>query len=179
MAVKIKSVGGVGLQNALKQLQQKVGEGAHVRVGFLEGSAEGDIPTAQIAAWNEFGTKTAPPRPFMRNTVAHNKDGWGKLLEASLKATGYQTNAALAMAGEKMVGQMQKEITATGEPANAPLTNLLKDRFPMGGYTTEDFLQAIKDLKKGATAPAGKPLVWSGNMLDSVASEVKGGPDES
>jgi hypothetical protein len=57
------------------------------------------------------------------------------------------------------------------------LTNILKDRFPKGGYTKDEFLQAVKDLKHGATAPPGRPLVWSGDMLDAAAYDVKDGPE--
>ncbi|QEO17850.1 HK97-gp10 family putative phage morphogenesis protein [Acetobacter vaccinii] len=178
MAVKIKSVGGVGLANALKQLQEKLGQGAHLRSGFLEDATYPDgTPVAQVAFWDEFGTKTAPPRPFMRNAIAHNKGEWGKLMEAALKATGYNVDQALALCGEKITDQVKEEIVSFSEPENAMLTNILKDRFPMGDYTKDDFLQAVRDLKDGATAPAGKPLVWSGVMLNSAAYDVKDGPE--
>lgn len=42
----------------------------------------------------------------------------------------------------------------------------------MGGQTFDDVLKARYDISKGATAPAGKPLVQSGNMLNSVDYKV-------
>lgn len=178
MAVKIKSVGGVGLQNALKQLQEKLGQGAHVRSGFLEGATYPDgTPVAQVAYWDEYGTKTAPSRPFMRTAIANNKGDWGRLMGAALKATGYNVDQALALVGDKITDQVKEEIVSFTAPENAMLTNILKDRFPKGGYTKDEFLQAVKDLKHGATAPPGKPLVWSGDMLDAAAYDVKNGPE--
>ncbi|CEF54621.1 HK97-gp10 family putative phage morphogenesis protein [Acetobacter ghanensis] len=178
MAVKIKSVGGVGLENALKQLQEKIGQGAHVRSGFLENATYPDgTPVAQVAYWDEYGTKTAPPRPFMRTAIANNKGDWGRLMGAVLKATGYNVNQALALVGEKITDQVKQEIVSFTAPENSMLTNILKERFPTGDYTKDDFLKAVSDLKHGATASPGKPLVWSGVMLNSAAYDVKEGPE--
>lgn len=178
MAVKIKSVGGVGYKNAIDQLQKKLGQGAHTRSGFLENATYPDgTPVAQVAYWDEFGTRTAPPRSFMRNTIANNKANWGKLMEAALKATGYNVDQALALCGEKITDQIKREIVSFSAPENSMLTNILKERFPKGGYTKDDFLKAVYDLKAGATAGPGKPLVWSGDMLNSAASDVKDGPE--
>ena len=172
----MKSTGGPGWRAAIARLKKKVEDGAHVQVGFLEGETYPDgTPVAQVASWNEFGTKTAPPRPFMRNTIANNKDKWPALMAAALKASDLDAKKAMAMCGEKMVAQMRDEIVSMDAPANAPLTNLLKDRFPTGDYTKDDFLQAVSDLEAGASAPAGKPLVWSGQLLRSVEYEVKDG----
>ncbi|NSL91710.1 HK97-gp10 family putative phage morphogenesis protein [Acetobacter syzygii] len=178
MAVKIS--GGDKMRAALEKLSQKVKSGAHVRVGFLEGETYPDgTSVAQVAAWNEFGTLTADPRPFMRNTVTNNSGGWGIALGAALEETDFDAKKALNATGMIIAGQVRDEISALDTPPNAPLTNLLKDRFPTGDYTTEDFLKAVHDLKNGVTAPAAKPLVWSGRMRNSVKHEVKDGADES
>lgn len=180
MAVNIKSVGGVGLQNALKQLQEKLGQGAHVRVGFLEGTEEDHKPTATIAAYNEFGTSTSPPRPFMRKTVADHKDGWGKMLGKALKSSGYSVDQALVACGETMKDQMENVINDYNDPStpNSPVTNLLKDRFPVRDRMTEkDVWKAMQDVKKGKTAPPGSQLVWSDQMKNSVAYDIKDGPE--
>ncbi|QHC34153.1 hypothetical protein [Komagataeibacter xylinus] len=172
--------GGSKLKAALEKLSQKVKDGGHVRVGFLEGKSYPDgTPVAQVAAWNEFGTKTAPPRPFMRNTISAHSEQWGDALSAALKSTDYDAKKSLEVVGMVIEGQIRDEISNLNDPPNAPLTNLLKDRFPRGDYSTEDFLQAVHDLKNGETAPEGKPLVWSGLMRQDVSHEVKDGPDES
>lgn len=177
----MKSTGGPGWEAAIAALQKKVAQGAHVNVGFLAGDEEGkhQLPTATIAAFNEFGTTTSPPRPFMRNAIAENKDGWPKLMAAALIATDYDVDKALGMVGKKIKDQIVKEIESFAEPANSPLTSLLKDRFPVPDrMTVADVWKAMKDVREGVTAPPGKPLIWSGQMRDSVAFEVKDGADE-
>ncbi|GAN86346.1 HK97-gp10 family putative phage morphogenesis protein [Komagataeibacter intermedius] len=174
--------GGSKLKAALNKLSQKVKDGGHVRVGYLEGAKYDDekhTPVAQVAAWDEFGTPTAPPRPFMRDTIAKHSDQWGDGLGKALKATDYDVNRALAGVGSIIVGQIIDQIDEGSYQPNAPLTNLLKDRFPKGDYSTEDFLKAVHDLKNGADAPEGTPLNWSDRMRNSTAYEVKDGPDES
>ncbi len=91
---------------------------------------------------------TIPARPFMRDTIAHNKDEWGAEMGAALKASGYNAHNALNIVGEKIADQMKAEIKAFGEAGgNAPST--------------------IR--KKGFDAP----LVDTGHMRDSVSYEVK------
>ncbi|GAN72113.1 hypothetical protein ASY01nite_13990 [Acetobacter syzygii] len=179
MAVKIS--GGDKMRAALEKLSQKVKSGATVEVGFFDKSQpyKKGASVPQVATWTEFGTATAPPRPFMRNTIANNSGDWGAELEVALKGADFDAKKALARVGMVIEGQIRDEIAALDAPPNAPLTNLLKDRFPTGSYTTEDFLKAVHDLKKGATAPPGKPLVWSGKLFRDVASQVKDGTDES
>lgn len=89
-----------------------------------------------------------PPRPFMRNTIANNKDGWGEEMGKALKKSGYNAYNALNMVGEKITDQMKGEIKAFGEAGgNAPSTIRKK------GFDT--------------------PLVDTGHMRDSVSYEVK------
>lgn len=94
--------------------------------GFLQGKQKFAGPVAQVAFWNEFGTKRSPPRPFMRHTVASKSPRWGVALGAALKATNYDTRAALAMLGEKIQGQMRESIQNWTTPANSKLTRELK-----------------------------------------------------
>lgn len=181
MARNVKISGGGKLKAALANLSQKVKDGAHVRVGYLEGATYDDekhTPVAQVAAWDEFGTATAPPRPFMRPTIAQHQDGWGKALGSALNQTDFDVDRALAGTGAIMASQIVDQIDATTSPANAPLTNLLKDRFPKGDYTRDDFLKAVHDLAAGAQAPLGQPLNWSGRMRNSVSYEVKPSSEE-
>lgn len=171
----LKSNGGPGWQAAIARLQQKVEKGTQVSVGFFDNATYPDgTSVAQVAAWNEFGTNTSPPRPFMRNAVADNKAGWPKLMAETLKEANYDVDKALALCGERIGAQIQQAIITIDGPANSPLTNLLKWRFPKGGYSTKDFLKAIHDIEKEKTAKNGKPLVWSGLMLQSVSYEIKG-----
>lgn len=93
---------------------------------FLRGKKKFAGPVAQVAFWNEFGTKRSPPRPFMRHTVASKSGRWGVALGHALKHTDYDTRTALAMLGEKIQGQMRESIANWTEPANSKTTRELK-----------------------------------------------------
>lgn len=174
VAVKTTVTGGRRAAAIIKAIGNKL-SGKHVRVGFLESAkypaarTRGRspnrktvqvpvIPVAQVAFWNNFGTKKSPPRPFFNNMIAKNSPRWGDATGQILKAHDYDIDTTLGLMGQLMQGQLQQEIIDTNAPPNAP-------------YTI--------DQKNGAT----KVLVDSGVMLGSVspsatAYEVKEGVSE-
>lgn len=161
---------------AIKALVDKLGKASEVRVGFLENATYPDgTPVAMVAALNNFGAPGAgiPPRPFFSNMIADKSPGWGEQFAAVLAASDNDADKALDLMGEGMAGQLREAIVHTNGPANSPVTDLLKQRFPMGGQTFADVQQARRDVAAGETAPAGKPLVWTGNLLASVDKEVR------
>lgn len=165
--------GGDKLRKALDDLAKKVARGGTVEAGVLEDATYPDgTPVAQVAQWNEFGTKSAPPRPFMRQTINDNQDKWGGDLAKALKATDYEAEKALGIVGERIASQIRDTIREGDFAPNSDLTNLLKDRYPKGDYGTAEFLKAVSDLKNGARGADGKPLVWSGQLLNSIRSQV-------
>ena len=93
---------------------------------FLQGKPKFAGPVAQVAFWNEFGTKRAPPRPFMRHTVASKSPRWGNLLGAALKSHNYDYRRALDQVGDKIASQMRETITNWQDPPNSKLTRELK-----------------------------------------------------
>jgi hypothetical protein len=143
-----KIIGGKKMHLALGALEQKITSGGVLRVGFLEGSKD---PTgtsnAQKAFWNEFGTRSAPPRPFFRTTIAQQSKDWGKKLGAALKATNYDGPQALGLLGQSMRDDVENSIAQWSTPGNAPST--------------------VK--RKGFD----KPLVDKGDMQRAVDYEVK------
>lgn len=152
------------------------GQYSEVRVGFLEDAKYPDgTPVAQVAAWNNFGAPGAgiPARPFFTRMVQEKGGEWGEAFAGALKMADGDTDKALELMGVKIAGQLRDAIEALRDPANSPVTDLLKQRFPKGGQTFEDVLQARRDVASGVTAPAGKPLVWSGHLLQSVDFEVR------
>lgn len=168
--------GGAALEAKLAELSKKVSNASTVEVGFLEDATYPDgTPVALVAAANNFGapSRGIPPRPFFTNMIKQHGGEWGDQVGELLARTGFDAQASLDLMGEHIEGQLRDSIIATSEPANSPVTNLLKQRFPMGGQTFADVLQARSDVANGATAPAGKPLVHSGFMLGSVSREVK------
>lgn len=169
--------GGNKLKKKLAEIARKLGGRKQVRVGFLEGATYPDgTSVPMVAAIQEFGAPAVgiPPRPYFRTMVAEKEPGWGKATAACLKASGMDAKKALALMGEGISGQLRQSIEEFEAVPNSPVTNLLKQRFPTGdGVTFGDVQQARADVAEGATAPAGKPLVWSGHLLASVDYEVK------
>ena len=152
------------------------GKYTEVRVGFLEDAKYPDgTPVAQVAAWNNFGAPGAgiPARPFFTRMVQEKGGEWGEAFAEALKEAGGDTDKALGLMGVKISGQLMDSIESLKEPENSPVTKLLHSRFPKGGYTFEDVLQARRDIANGAAAPDKNPLVWTGTMLDSVNFEVR------
>ncbi len=97
-------------------------------MNFLEGKPKFDGPVAQVAAWNEFGTKSSPPRPFMRNTVASKSPRWGNGLGQALRRHDYDVHRALDDVGQTVQGQMQETIINWSDPPNSKLTAELKGK---------------------------------------------------
>lgn len=172
----ISLTGGDRLQAKLDELAAKLSRGGTLRVGFLEGQTYNNGQSvATVAVINNFGAPAAgiPARPFFTNWIKKYSETWGRGLEAQLKRFDYDLHAAFTVTGAVMVGQLQQEITDTNSPANSPVTDLLKQRFPMhDGMTFDDVQKARDDVAAGETAPAGKPLVWSGVMRQSVNFEI-------
>lgn len=110
------------------------GKKARVLVGITEETGGqqhqvGDPTTVlQIAIWNEFGTKYAPARPFLRGWFdnAENKARAEKWLAALMPSviSGKRTKEqVLDILGFKIVGEIQKTMTGPGiPPPNAEST---------------------------------------------------------
>lgn len=154
----------------------KVADGdPHVNVGFFDNAEyPNGTNVATVAYWMEKGTKSSKPRPFMHKAIDDNQKVWKQTLFKALKDTDGNVSAALHMLGSEMMADIQEAISKGTFKPNSPLTNLLKDRYPSGDYTDEQFLKAVHDVKAGeVNAPPGKPLVWSGRLLQSVTFQVE------
>lgn len=98
-----------------------------VDVGFFPQHIhpEAGVPVATVAAWNEFGANgvhPVPPRPFMRYSVENFSAEWADIIKLSLKATKYDSKAALTAVGQLAVMRIQAVIKAWSAPPNAPST---------------------------------------------------------
>lgn len=161
--------GGQRIEEALRAIGARIGKAREVRVGFLEPEA------ATIAALNNFGAPGAgiPPRPFFSDMVDAKSPGWGDQFGKVLKSTGNDSSLALDLMGASIAGQLREAIENFTEVPNSPVTDLLKNRFPMrDNMTFADVQKARNDVANGKVAPPGKPLVWTGHMLRSVDQEV-------
>jgi hypothetical protein len=133
-----------------------------IKIGFVKGLGKhpgSDATIAEIAAYNEFGTRDSnndeliPERPFLRTTIKEELHPvYLPLMEELLQLVlnGKISEAqAVGLLGEKAVADVKNKIDAISEPPNA---------------------QSTIDKKRGST----NPLVDSGLMKQSVSWERVG-----
>ena len=136
---------GQGLANYLKKLAPE-STGAHVKVGVLENSKYPDgTPVPLVAFWNEYGTRTAPPRPFFRDTIEQNKKNWSEKVVSDAKK-GLNVTQILGSVGLLMQTNIQTAIMTFTDPPNADSTVS----------------------KKGTNSPLRETML----LYDSIKSEV-------
>lgn len=92
----------------------------------LQGKKKFSGAVAQVAFWNELGTKKSPPRPFMRHTIASKSPRWGVALGAALRRNHFDARTSLAELGEVIQGQIQTSIQNWTSPPNSKITRELK-----------------------------------------------------
>lgn len=172
--------GGDKLQEKLTELAEKLGKGKLLRVGFLESAKYPDgTNVAQVAYWNEYGTKTAPPRPFFRGMIARKSKNWGRALGMNLTDTEYDVNTSLSRVGEGIKDQLVQSIVETTEPALSPITIMLRGMrynnpaLVVTGATVGEAAARVDAGKTNYGAP-NKPLIWTGDMQRSVAYDLEG-----
>jgi hypothetical protein len=179
---------------------QKIADAAKPRtlnVGFLAGStypSGASVPL--VATVQEFGGSVGPggkwkipPRPFFRSMVEKHKNEWPDQAARLLQANGYDTEKTFRTMGEVISGQLKQSIVSTNDPPLSPVTLMVRSlrtgKMNEPGSITTVF-EAIRRVKAGETAKvrkpgqrggrgsvSGKPLVYSGHLLSSVAYEIK------
>ena len=171
--------GGEKLKAHLDGLARKLQEGASVNVGFLEGATYPDgTSVPMVAAIQNFGAPSQgiPPRPFFSNMVEKESDHWGNDTSEALKHADYDAARAMDFMGMQISDELRQSIVDLSDPALSKVTVLLRQRF--GNNTSKitfaDVQQARRDIANGEEPSANsKPLVWTGNLLNSVDYEVK------
>lgn len=173
--------GGDKLAAALAKIAAGVKKPATLQVGFLEGSSEADgTSLPMIAAIQEFGapSRGIPPRPFFRNMIAAKSPGWPNAVGDLLTANDFDAEKTLGQTGEGIKGQLQQSIIDTMAPALSPVTVMLRgmrsnDQSLVVNRTVVE--EARARVKAGLTnyGASTKPLIDSGNLLNSVAYDVK------
>lgn len=150
---------------------------SRVRVGFLEGAtyparprralraayrkrqakgiqtpikgSDASINVASVAFFQEYGTKTIPPRPFFRTMIRIKSPEWGPALAYQLRNNGFDAQKALAVLGEGIAGQLRESVINTNSPPLRPSTIAAK------GFA--------------------KPLIDTAHMLMSIDYEIRRG----
>jgi len=104
--------GGKEFVARLESIAKKL-EGGNVKIGFFPGATYPDgTPVALVAAIQNYGapSRGIPPRPFFSNAIRNNSSGWGKLVAVALKNADMDTEKALTVVGQTIVGQVKDEI---------------------------------------------------------------------
>lgn len=106
----------------LNRLKNKL-KGTSIAVGYFKGLLyDNNIPMVQIASWNEFGTETIPPRPFMRNSIRNNRKKWIKLYRDRIIRNKLNINRSSNYIANIMVVDVKTSIDKQLNPPNRPST---------------------------------------------------------
>jgi len=117
-----------------KRMLRQAGRGGvlGLEVGFFStGRYPDGTPVAAVAAWNEFGTRTAsgeihiPERPFFRQVMNDEavRQGVVNILRAGMDPERGVVDPQLAgRVGAYLQGQVQQRIVDLDQPPNSPLT---------------------------------------------------------
>lgn len=134
----------------------------HVTIGVHEDSGkydDKDVTVAEVAFWNEYGTRIAPERSFIRSTVNENrakyikktKELWNKVIKNEMTI-----EKALNQLGFMIAIDIQNKIKTLNSPPNAESTTYRKT---FGrSETTNKYL--------------AKPLIDSALLLRSIGFQV-------
>lgn len=131
------------------------------KVGWFPSAVYTDgTPVAQVASWNEFGTKNAPPRSFMRSTADAQKGAWGSYAKQAGKMIidgSVSVPDGLLMLGEQAAGDIRRTISKLTTPPLSPATIRARE---------------AKYAEGGVTKTLTKPLVQTGLMLATLTTQV-------
>lgn len=172
--------GGDKLRAKLAEVAKRVSGKHTLRVGFLEGSrypGQTDVTAAETAFWLNYGTKTAPPRPFFTNMINEKSDSWGDLLAHLIIENGATVDDALNIVGELIEDQLRDAIFSLDSPALSPITLMLR-KMRIGDrdrpVTVGMIAEAARRVAAGeSSSPASEKVgVYSGHMSNSISHDL-------
>lgn len=157
---------------------------ASVKIGFFEGAGRypgTNAPTvAEVALWNEFGTKTVPRRPFVSAAIDKNSsriESWRWEMIENIVAKKMTVEQALAGIGLRIKGLIEKEIRSNVPPPNAASTVRAKQRegvLPKHVHArTGEKLPPKAAVARLQLLRKTKTLIDTGLMLRSVTYKVE------
>lgn len=172
--------GGKKLLQKLRDLTRKVDEQHTLKVGFLEGATypdEAGTSVAQVAFWLNYGSKSAPPRPFFTDMVTEKSPKWGDKLARILVLNDYDVEKSLSLMGEGIVGQVQQAIVDMDAPPLSKVTLMLRkmrkedpDLVVTGATVGEAARRVAEGESVGGVST--KVGVYTGHLLNSAAYQV-------
>ena len=143
MSVKDIDKGWKRITNKILSLNGKtVSAGIHTDAG----NEKNGVSIAQVATYNEFGTKRIPARPFIRLSFENHNKEWNDVADEQLTAminSGKTASGALSAVGEAMKKDIVSIIGDTSQLRhNAPST-IAKKGFDAPLYDTGKLKAAI------------------------------------
>ena len=172
--------------SAIKQLKKAL-EDAHaekLQVGWFSSANYTDsLPVAQVAFWQEFGTKSAPPRSFFRPAIAENKGKWSMLVDNGANAV-LEGRATMSdvFNGLGLMAQADVKNAINGQhqalsPVTLALRRLKNEGHEINGTLVGAVAAAIERGETGSGQlgePYGNntPLQDSGIMLATITYNV-------
>lgn len=140
-------------------------DGLTVTVG-IQGTpdltAAGDATATElvrIAAANEYGTETIPPRPFLRTALKRNRRRWSNLLDKAILPTAEgrpkEAIRVLRLLGVVMVADVQTTLRGGPWIPNAPRTIKAKG----SSLPLVDSGQLVGSIRALVERPGAQPLL--------------------
>ena len=137
------TIGIHGEQGEQKKLVRKVDHGTKVKNGQKRFEVSKNITVAQVASWNEFGTKRIPERSFIRQSLLKNR----------------------LTIRKKFVELLNNNIDNCLDLMGIYMTNLIKERMAQGIKPNNS---KITIQRKGSSTP----LIDSGQLRNSITHRV-------
>ncbi len=173
---------------ALKNLSKSLGEASNkqMQVGwFSSANYKAGLPVAQVAFWQEYGTKTVPPRPFFRPAIDDNQSKWGALVESGFKAViegGATVDNVFNGLGLTVQADIKNAINSTHQelsPVTLALRKLRDDGYTINGTLVGAVADAVNRGETGSGqlgAPSSNttPLNDTGIMIGSLTYNIGG-----
>ena len=114
----------------LRRFLRTAGKGGvkMTRIGFFSTARyQNGTPVAAVAAWNEFGTRTIPERPFFRRAIKAMQPTIRSVVHQGIDPKkGIVTPELAERIGAVGQGAIQEEIVRLRQPPNAPRTVEIK-----------------------------------------------------
>jgi hypothetical protein len=163
---EVTVTGGERWQKLFKSLIAEASK-TSLEIGLLEGRAGsyaeyGGMNTATIGFWHEFGTSRTPARPFLRRALNENGKDWIEAAKAYLK-----TGQAKMVSNPAELLRLM--LTVVGNQA----VDDIKQLFDAGAIEPPVSERREKEKAKRKPESVGSPLVFSGNLSQAIAFEVK------
>lgn len=148
-----------------------------VKVGFVQGSKanrenSGGLTNVDVATFNELGTSTIPPRPFLGPSIRNNHARYMEILRRFVKEqvqTGKRSYpSVLNLLGAKAAADVKNFVTQGDPipPPNAPSTLKRKQKLGRGS--------PVEGPTREGEAPLTdvRTLVDTGRMINSITWKV-------